>query len=157
MKRPIALLLAPVWLAGCYTYSVIDPTAATPGMGVRARVSEATAERFGPSLGMTDARLLTGTLTENAGGALTIEVPSTLPGTAGSERALVQRISINRGDVIELESRKLDQGRTALAIGAGAVAAGALLSYFVQGHSSGGDAVPVGPSNFNVGIFRFRF
>src|SRR4051812_11894607 len=67
MKRRAALLL-PALLAGCYTYAPGEAASVQPGIGVRARISPAAAARIEPLLGTSDARLLTGTVIDNAGG-----------------------------------------------------------------------------------------
>jgi hypothetical protein len=120
MKR--RALLAPVLLAGCYTYAPVQSSALSPGTGVRARVSATAAERVAPLLGVSDARVLTGTLIDNRSGTLIVEVPTLAQASIGtSGQTLNQRISIAPSDLVEIESRKLDRRRTGLVVGAAAV------------------------------------
>ena len=88
-------------------------------MGVRARITASAAEQVAPLLGVSDARVLTGKLVDNASGTMIVEVPTMVPARAGaSAQSLYQRISIAPNQVVELESRQLDRTRTALVVGA---------------------------------------
>jgi hypothetical protein len=150
----VTLLLAPVLFTGCYTYSPIEVAAATPGMDVRARVSAATAAQLGPSLGMSDARLLSGSVVGKEGEGLTLKVASVPAGTIGAPEGLFQQILITRSELLELESRQLDNTRTRLAVATGVVGAVALAATILRGHSSGESAVNEPPANFSLGILR---
>jgi len=110
---------------GCYTYTPVQPASVTPGAGVRARVSASAAERLAPLVGVNDARLLTGTFVGTDAAGFLVEVPTTSQvGTAGTLQSLAQRISIPRGDLLELETRTLDRTRTAIVVGGVAIIAG---------------------------------
>ena len=120
MKR--LALFAPALVAGCYTYAPVQSSTLAPGTGVRARVSASAAERVAPLLGVSDARVLTGTLIDNQSGTLIVEVPTLAQASIGtSGQTLNQRISITPGDLVEIESRKLDRQRTGIVVGAVAV------------------------------------
>ena len=120
MKRLV--LFAPALVAGCYTYAPVQSSTLAPGTGVRARVSASAAERVAPLLGVSDARVLTGTLIDNQSGTLIVEVPTLAQASIGtSGQTLNQRISITPGDLVEIESRKLDRQRTGIVVGAVAV------------------------------------
>jgi len=120
MKRLV--LFAPALVAGCYTYAPVQSSTLAPGTGVRARVSATAAERVAPLLGVSDARVLTGTLIDNQSGTLIVEVPTLAQASIGtSGQTLNQRISITPGDLVEIESRKLDRQRTGIVVGAVAV------------------------------------
>src|SRR5262249_12284670 len=135
--KSVGLLMAPVLLAGCYAYSTIDLASAAPGMEVRARVSAVTAAPLGPSLGMSDARLLSGPIVQRDVDGLTIRVPTAPIGTIGAQEGLFQQILINRGDLLELESRQLDRTRTGVVIGAAFVGATVIAVTALHGRSSG--------------------
>ena len=152
----VVLLLVPALSVGCYTYSPIEVAAVTPGMEVRARVSAATAAQLAPSLSMSDARLLTGAVVDTQGG-LTLKVPSTRMGVVGGEQdELFQQILIARSDLLELESKQLDNGRTRLAVIAGVAGAVALTAGILHGRSSGAPAVTEPPGNFNIRVGGVR-
>ena len=156
MKRFV--LLAPVLLAGCYSYANVDPSAVQPGMGVRARVSSTTAERIAPLLGVSDARVVTGTFVDNASGGMLIEVPtSAQAGTETTGEHLAQRILVRPGELLELESRKLDKRRTALVVGTAVVVAGSAAVAALQG-GPGLDRPPGGTStDLKIPFWRLHF
>ncbi|MDB4874467.1 MAG: hypothetical protein JWM41_913 [Gemmatimonadetes bacterium] len=152
----VGLLLVPVLVAGCYTYSPIEVAAVTPGMEVRARVSAATAAQFGASLGMSDARVLAGSVVDAQPDALTLRVPTVPAGTVGAREGLFQQILITRANVLELESRQLDKGRTRLAVAAGVIGAVAVVASISRGHSTGDGPVTEQPAGFDRGILRVQ-
>src|SRR5215831_2872972 len=149
VSRLLVVLCFPALFAGCYTYSTIDLASAAPGMEVRARVSAATAAQLGPSLGMSDARLLSGPIVQRDADGLTIRVPSAPMGTIGAQEGLFQQILINRSDLLELESRQLDRTRTGVMIGAAFVGATVIAVTALHGRSSGANPITEPPSNFN--------
>jgi len=140
------LLSAPVFIAGCYTYSPIEPGAARPGMGVRARISGGAAERLAPLLGTSATRQLTGELIDNEPGVMVVEVPMMVQADVGSSfQTLHQRVSISRGELVELEVRQLDGLRTVALVGSTAIVVGVVVIKALQG-TSGGKANPGGGS-----------
>lgn len=153
----VGALVAPAAFAGCYTYSVIDVAGAKPGTEVRARVSMAAASQFGPSLGVSDARLLSGAVVDNQRDGLTLKVPTVPAGTIGAPDGLFQQILINRSDLLELETKQLDQAKTRLVVGAAIVGAAAVTVAIIRGgRSTGEPAVNEPPANFNFGLFGLR-
>jgi hypothetical protein len=148
--------LAPVLLAGCYTYSPIDPASVTPGMEVRARVSAPLAAQLAPTLAMGQSRLVEGKVVDNQSG-LTLKVASVLPGTVGAPEGLFQQVQITRTDLVELESKQFDRGKTRLVVGASAVVAiAAGIAIVRSGRSSGDNSVVEPPANFTIGILRIQ-
>jgi hypothetical protein len=121
-------------LAACYTYAPIEPAAARPGAGVRARITPQAATRLAPLLGTGETRVLTGKVIESGASAMIIEVPAVVDvGVGSSMQSLFQRVSLSRADVVELETRKLDRMRTgALAVG-GAIVVGAAVVKSLSG------------------------
>jgi hypothetical protein len=158
MKRLV--LFAPALIAGCYTYAPVQSSTLAPGTGVRARVSATAAERVAPLLGVSDARVLTGTLIDNQSGTLIVEVPALAQAAIGtSGQTLNQRISITPGDLVEIESRKLDRQRTALLVGA-AVIVGASATVAALKGGPGLDRPPGGSSTDSripVRLWQIRF
>jgi hypothetical protein len=153
-------LVAPALLAGCYTYSSVQPATLRPGMSVRVRVSPTAAERVAPLLGVSDARVLTGTLIDNTGtgGAMIVEVPTaTQTVSGGTVQSLSQRISIAPGELMELESRKLDRTRTGIIVGAVVIIGGS--SAIAALHSGPGlDRPPVGSTtDARIPLLRIHF
>ena len=121
-------------LSGCYAYTPIEPASARPGMEVRARVSATAAERIAPLLGASEARVLTGSLIDNQPDGMVVEVPTVVQTDVGTSiQILHQRLSIGRGDLMELEARKLDRMRTGALAGAGAIVVGAIVIKALNG------------------------
>lgn len=156
--KAVGALVAPAAFAGCYSYSVIDVAGARPGMEVRARVSMSTASQIGPSLGVSDARLISGAVIDNQRDALTLKVPTVAAGTLGVQDGLFQQILINRRDLLELESKQLDRTKTRWVVGAAVVGAAVVTATIIKsGRSSGDNAIVEPPSNFNRRGFQLRF
>ena len=155
--RAVGALVAPAAFAGCYTYSVIDVAGAKPGMDVRARVSMAGASQIGPALGVSEARLVSGAVVDNQREGLTLKVATVPAGTMGAQDGLFQQILINRSDLLELESKQLDRGRTRFVVGAAIVGAAIVTATIIRsGRSTGEPAVTDPPSNFNRRSFGLR-
>jgi hypothetical protein len=156
MRRLAPLLL--LSLSACYSYAPMQPASVTPGTSVRARVSATAAERIGPLIGVSDARLLTGKFTGTDAAGFLIEVPTTTQvGPAGSLQSLAQRISIPRGDLLEMETRTLHRGRTAAVVGAVA-AIGVATAVNVLRGERGSDRPPGGTStDTRIPVVRWRF
>jgi len=136
---------------GCYTYTPIELTSVTPGTDVRARIRATTAEQLGPSLAMSDARVLSGSVVDLTADGMTLKVESVRAGTNGAPEGLFQQILISRADLLELESRQLDRSRTRLAAAAGVTGAALLAVTMLRGRSSGESAVTEPPANFTLG------
>ena len=130
----------------CYTYAPIDPSAAIVGEGVRARITAPAAARLAPLLGAGETRVLTGKVVENGANELIIEVPAVVEvGVGSSMQSLYQRVSIARGDVIELEARKLDKFKTGAVVAAGVAVAGGVVVKAASG-GRGKEPLPGGGS-----------
>jgi len=110
-------------LIGCYSYQTITPAAALPGTEVRARITGAASDRVGPLVGSFDTRVLVGSVVENSNGMMTVEVPTgRMPNVTESVVRLHARVPVAPTDLVGLEQRKLDVGRTVL-LGGGLTAA----------------------------------
>lgn len=152
-------LLAPV-LSACYAYTAAPASGARVGERVRVRVSGVEADRLEPTLGLS-GRSIEGDLLEVADSsiALGVALPYQLDGPTMSSRAQ-QRIVIPRGELQELELRRLDKVRTSLLIGAGVAGVVAIAaskgSSLIGGGGGGGSPnerrVPV-----MVPLLKWRF
>ena len=121
-------------LASCYTYAPMEPAALRAGTSVRARVSSTAADRLAALLGTTDTRLITGTLIENRADTIIVEVPTVTRADVGSSgRTLHQRVSISRGELVEIETRTLNRVRTGVVAGSVAVIVGAVVIKAIKG------------------------
>lgn len=155
-RRPLAPVLFALLLSGgCYTYAPLDPARAAPGLQVRARITGTQAEQIAPLIGVTDARVLSGTIV-HGGDTLIVEVPSGARiATAGVIQSLNQRVSVPRAAIVELESRTLNRGRTAAVAGVAIVVVG---SYLVKALiiDPGRERSPIDPGGTELAP-RFRF
>jgi hypothetical protein len=143
--RALAAVTVLVATAGCYTYTPIEAGELQPGDGLRARVSAAAGERIAPLLGTTSARLLSGTLIGDARDTLIVEVPTVVRVELGSTaQTLHQRVSIARGEILELEARKVDRFRTGALFGGAAALGGMLLVKSLRGDPAS-ERLPGGP------------
>jgi len=133
MKR-LSMVLIPL-CAGCYTYRPIRPAEVVPGMSVRAHVSTETSDRIAPLLGLSGVNELTGTVIDDTGGTMIIEVPTVVQeGVNNATQSLFQRVTVHPGDVLGLESRKLDRVRTVLLVGAAVAAVGSVAVKALKGN-----------------------
>ena len=156
MRRVAALLF--LSLSACYTYAPVQPASVAPGASVRARVSATAAERIAPLIGVQDARVLTGRFAGTDAAGFLVEVPTTTQvGPAGSLQSLAQRVSIARGDLLEIETRTLSRGRTAAVVGAAAAIVGVTAVNTLRGER-GSDRPPGGTStDTRIPLVRWRF
>ena len=147
-------------VVGCYSYQRIDPAIAPVGTEVRATITGAASDRVAPLIGSFDSRVLVGSVVENRAGAMTLEVPTgAMPNVAENIVRLHARVPIVPTDLVGLEQRKLDVGRTWLlagAVGAG-VAAGVALALRAAADPQPGK-LPTEPPPINrIPILRLHF
>jgi hypothetical protein len=149
-------MLAPVLFAGCYTYVPVEPGAVAPGQDVRARVAAAAAAKLADTLGLSDTRLLPGTLVSERDGGITLSVQTAPPGTVGAPKGIFQNVVIAKPDLLELELARIDKVRTGVAIG---IVAGGIIvaARLLHGQGSGAGPTSEPPPNLNIGFFHFRF
>ena len=156
--RPLALLVTVV-IPACYTYAPVEPGNIQPGVGVRARVSGAAADRLAPLLGTSNPRLVDGRLVDTRADTIIVEVPTVIQASiGGSVETLHQRISIPRSELVELETRRLDRLRTAAIAGGVAVVLGAVvLGALGDDPGSNGPPGPGGGNDARVPMWRVKF
>ena len=124
------------------------------------RVSGAEADRLEPALGLS-GRSLEGDLLEvgDSSIALGVALPYQLEAPTMSSRAQ-QRVVIPRGELQELELRRLDKVRTSVLIGvgvAGVVAIAASKGSSLIGGSGGGGSPNEGRVPVMAPLLRWRF
>jgi len=155
MRHPLAAVAASVLLCGCFTYIPIEPGEVEPGVTVRARVSPAAGARIAPLLGAADARKLDGTMIAHSSDTLIVEVPTVVVDTREFGKTPNQRVSIARGDLVELEVRKLDRVRTAGVVGGAAIVVATTLIKMLKG-DPGREPLPGGGGTDAI-VFRLRW
>ena len=155
MKPAVSAIVACVLLSGCFTYIPIEPGDVEPGVSVRARVSPSAGARIAPLLGATDARRLDGTMIAHASDTLIVEVPTVVVDTREFGRQPNQRVSIARGDLVELEVRRLDKVRTAGVVGGAALILATTLIKALKGEP-GREPLPGGGGTDAI-VFSIRW
>jgi hypothetical protein len=134
VRRPaLSIAAALLVLQGCFSYLPIEPGEVEPGLAVRARVSPAASARIAPLLGASEARRLDGTVVTHSPDTLIVEVPTVMADVREFGRTPNQRVSIPRGDLLELEVRRLDRIRTSLVAGTVAAIIAGVLVKSLQG------------------------
>src|SRR5262249_23765956 len=123
-----------VLLGACYTYAPVERSATIPqGTSVRARVTPTASQRIAPLIGMTEARVLDGSLVDRRGETMIIEVPTAASTGMGSGvQTLYQRVSLAPTDVTEVETRTLDRVKTGAIVGVVAVGAAVLAAKYLK-------------------------
>lgn len=91
----------------------------------------------------------------HASDTLIVEVPTVVLDTREFGRTPNQRVSIARGDLVELEVRKLDRLKTAGVIGGAAAIIAATLIKTLKGEP-GREPLPGGGGTDNI-VFSFRW
>jgi len=150
--RPIVTICGTMLLSGCFSYIPIEPGDVEPGLTVRARVSPSASARIAPLLGASEARRLDGRLISQAADTLIVEVPTVMLENREFGRTPNQRVSIPRGDLVELEVRKLDRWRTIGIVGGAAVVLGVTLTKALKGEP-GKEPLPGGGGTDAI-VFR---
>jgi hypothetical protein len=145
-------------LCACYTYAPVESHALPQGSSIRARVTPTAAQRIAPLLGVSDPRVLTGSLISASAEGMVVEVPTAAStGMGSSMQTLYQRISLAPADVTEMETRTLDRTRTAALVGASVAVAASVAIAALRG-GPGIDRPPTGGSSeHRIPVLRLRF
>lgn len=117
------VLLSVVLSTGCYSYSLIDPAQANPGLAVRARITPVESARLEELTGLRD-RVVHGEIVHAEADAIVLSVPALLAEPGLPSSMLHQRITLPSSAIVELEQRQLSRWRTFSLVGAVAVLAG---------------------------------
>ena len=158
LKRPLCLM--PL-MVGCYSYTPITPTRG-PRARRFARESRARRPTASPLCSASfDTRVLVGNVVENNAGAMMLQVPmGAMPNVVADIVPLQTRIPLSAADLVSLEQRKLDVGRTSIL--AGAIVAGIGIGVAAALHAGGGSSEegrqPTEPPPIKrIPIWRFHF
>ena len=154
--RASVVVLATASLLGCYTYAPVEVGSVGAGERVRARLAPAATEGLPASLQGGD-RTIEGDLVDRTDGSLTLFVPTSLRQQGFFAESLHERVTLASRDVVELELRRLDRGRTYLLAGIGAAAVAAVAVEVLSGKTGGNtiDNTTPGPSAAVLRLFRF--
>lgn len=147
--------MAPMMFVGCYMYVPVEPSAVPPGSEIRARIAAPAAARIAETLGLSDTRLLNGTLVHLQDGGITLSVQTAPPGTVGAPKGIFQNVDIRKPDLLEVEVARLDKTRTGIA--AAIVAGGIILGIsLLHGQGSTATMPTEPPSNLSRGFLHPR-
>ena len=130
------------------------------GTDVRARITGAASDRVSPLVGSFDTRVLVGAVVENSGGNMTLEVPTgARPNVTADVIQLRARVPLAPGDLVSLEQRRLDVGRSWLLAGSivGAVGLGAFLAFHSWSDAQAGNLPNEPPPITRIPVVRFHF
>jgi hypothetical protein len=147
-------------LVGCYTYQPIEAATVPVGTEVRAHITGAASDRVAPMLGTFDVRTLSGSVTENSNGSMMLEVPNgARANVTEGVVPLHARVSIAPGDLVSLERRKLDVGRTTMLTAAivGGVSLGVALALHSGADPQPGNLPNEPPTVIRIPIHVIRF
>jgi hypothetical protein len=127
VERGIAVwtvLAGALSLSGCYTYASVDPLVVEPGLEVRAHLSvegrNLTEELWGRRMSAVEGKVL-----DADAARILLEVPAARLQSGFQVSTLNQRVSLSKEQVLEVELRQLDRGRTGVVVAA--VALGTVL------------------------------
>lgn len=160
MASKALVLLSSIGLVGCYSYQPIEASTAPVGAEVRARITGAASDRVAPLIGSFDTRVLVGSIVENNGGAMLLEVPNgAMPNVTDGVVQLHARVPISPSDLVSIERRKLDVGRTVLLVGgiAAGVSAGVALALRAGADPQPGNGPTEPPPILRIPIHVIRF
>ena len=125
----------------CHTFRPVPLDDVAAGQDVRLRVTGAFADTLGPILMQDDARVVEGTVVEDNGSGVMLEIPVTMGQAGVGSQTLSQRINIPSGALVDAEVKELSKPRTAAAV---AILAGAATAIVISQFSgdSGGAPLP---------------
>ena len=137
MTRSLLLLLVALSMGACHTYQPMPVRELAPGSDVRVRLSGAYADSLAPVLQRDDARVLEGKIVGSAGSSVLLEVPVEQSLRGMRLQTLNQRVEIPETALLETERKRLDRGRTFLAVGAAAAVVGTFVVIQLTKESGG--------------------
>lgn len=141
VARRAGILLLCACSAGCYRYEVATLDRLAPETDVRARVSSDAAERLRAEIG-GEGRVVEGRFLGLDGDRMLVEVPAVRELRGMRVETMHQRVDLAPADILEIEVKALDRGRTYLVVGAGVAAlAAVVIAQIIPG---GGSRPPEG-------------
>jgi len=151
--KRIVLLAALVSTGGCYEYRTVRPGDAVLETRVRATVSPEKAAELEPVL-RNVTPTVTGKLIERTPDHLMLEVPIYGAGGGVSNEVLHNRVEVDVGDLVSLETRTLSTWRTVVAVGALVAATSGTWLVLSANNQSGADKPGSNTNNALIPIFR---
>lgn len=152
MLLSIALILV---LAGCHTFQPTSADTVVPGERVRVRVTGAFSDTLASVLQRDDARIFEATVVSETGSSLFLDVPIQQELRGMRFETLNQRVEVPTSAFVDLETKRLDKGRTLMAGGVLAAALGTFVAIELS-KESGGGTLPGGPGGPVDAIVSFE-
>jgi hypothetical protein len=148
---PAVVMTLLVALGGCYSNRPATLETLAPGQRVRVTVAPSWGEEITQLLG-SSGRTLEGELAQIVGNAFYLSVPSGVRQEGFRFETLHQTIRLEQADVLVIERKQLDRGRTALVMGILATGLTAVLIDTFSGKTGGDTRQPPGeiPSDARV-------
>ncbi len=155
--RATVLALTTASQVACYTYTPVRIDAISPGETVRARLTAEASERL-PAPVRADDGTLEGELLDRDGGGVTLFVESAVRQRGFFAEDLHERVSLSQADVLGVERRQLDRGRTWALGGVVGVAVVSLAIRTLSGKAGGNtiDHTDGGPSASLIPLVTLR-
>lgn len=147
VAAPVAAVVAPVYLAGCFHYVPVDASLApATGTDVRATLSSPVPFNLG-ALTVNDVRQLEGTVVETSPDSLGVWVKWLYPPVGEKVDANRAEFYVRRGNLAQLEEWRMSRRGTVVAVGvtAGVIAGMLALVSYAVGHTGGGSNGGGGP------------
>lgn len=156
MQRMLLSIALAVVAAGCHTFQPASVGSVAPGERVRARITGAFSDSLAPLLQREDARTFEGTVVSETSSSLFLDVPVQQELRGMRFETLNQRVEVPASAFVELETKRLDKGRSIAAGGIVAAALGTLVVVALSKRSGGGNrpGTPGGPVDAIVSLDR---
>lgn len=136
MLLSIALILA---TAGCHTYQPASVETVAPGERVRVRVTGAFSDSLATILQRDDARTFEATVVSDTDTSMFLDVPVQQELRGMRFETLNQRVEVPTSAFVDVETKRLDKGRSLLAGGVLAAAIGTFVVIELSKESGGGN------------------
>jgi len=122
MHRAVGMVLAAgvIGASGCYRFEPTTLDLVPQGSTIRAVLSPTASDRLRERHGIASGRALNGTVLSANGQALSLWVASVPLSVEFGPRALYQQVDVAKSEVLRVDLRKMDGGRTGIAVVSGA-------------------------------------
>jgi hypothetical protein len=156
----LRLLLAAICALGCYRYAPATLDAVPQGATIRAVLSPAASAQLRERHGITGGRHLDGTVLEDHGAAVSLWVTSAPVSREFGAGILYQQVDVLKTDILRVDLRELDRGKTTAAAIGGVVLVAVVAREVLaggSGESSGGGPTPPESRRSRIPILTVRF
>ena len=144
MHRILVSIAAALAAAGCHTFQPASVGDLTPGESVRVRITGAFSDSLQATLPGEPVRELEGVVASDNGSSFYLDVPVQQELRGMRFETLNQRVQLPVSAVVEVETKRLDKGRTIIAAGAAVTVVGAVVALQLS-KDGGGGTLPGGP------------